>query len=886
MDELYYYLKEIFEEENNNNNEDNIVEEKFPENHIYKSNLPNLYNNNDAFNFILTIFFWFKLFICSINNWFISYISKMRHLFYQIQFILILMVSLFSFVATFEENYNISTDLIISAYFPKKNITYITHEMILEKEKLNFNEIKVSYNDNNVINININRYKEYSDKEINKSNLNNIVQDIICNIMDKKDCNNNIEEYNISSEEKDKIKKIKEQVNNRTKKYNQSNEKKIILPENKNRIFYNIISIKNILMNIFCFMIAYIFIKLTFKSKIRGSLLFNLIIIFIIYKTINDLYQNKYYLASTFIYILLLYINKNLIDSIYLKLKYKRKDFEIFTRNLIAVNLKQFLLKIFILIEGTILSAILSIIFFKSIINYIIYYLCLLTFLAFLGNCFEQKSSYLIKPFKNIIMSFVGIFNLILSKLILKKYLFEDIIIERNICFKDKGQQYCQQFFSSQNSKFQVDCLYFINDLFSFFCLDYINGYIEYQYSIYFYQMNNNKSNNNVEEYEFEEKKYYIIKSNYLWCFFFLVTVLIGYLGIYREEYICFILSLYITKIIMNVFCKLYNIKICRIINNIIILKFLMLIPHLSLMDDYYFINLFQSITYLNKGILVFAIKFIFLLQLFYYIIATNLILYKNNNMKKIKNNNKNNASKFYNFVYILIELLTIYFILSVLIFVYKNVEYNLILKILYVLFVIIFHLLKIPTISDIKDNNKDKKYIINYNYYILIWIVISLRLIKLSGPQVSLLYLVNHINLIILINHCAINFKKNNFYKILIIFILFIGYYSLKSYMIILDEIIIFISPIIKKYKTNKNKNKQKIKNDKITSYKGLFFIFLIFILLIYLIHIRYIYIHDFLDKLKELIKNINILFPENKFNNNFVYNDCFEFYFISKFI
>jgi hypothetical protein len=75
----------------------------------------------------------------------------MRHFLYKLQFILLLQVFLFSFIATFEDNSNISTDLIISAYFPKNHITRISYDLIKEEEneKLKKNpKIK----DNNIIN--------------------------------------------------------------------------------------------------------------------------------------------------------------------------------------------------------------------------------------------------------------------------------------------------------------------------------------------------------------------------------------------------------------------------------------------------------------------------------------------------------------------------------------------------------------------------------------------------------------------------------------------------------------------------------------------------------------------------------------------------------------
>ena len=171
------------------------------------------------------------------------------------------------------------------------------------------------------------------------------------------------------------------------------------------------------------------------NSKIRSSLLLNFLSLFFLYNLISNLYENKYYVASNFIFILLMYTNKNLIDSVFLKLKFKRKDFEIFTSNLMAINSKQFFLKSLILLNSTVLSSILSILYFKFWLNYILSYLFLLSLISFLGNSLEEISPHYLKPIKNIIIFFVGTTNLILSKLILKSVFFNKKIYENYNCF-------------------------------------------------------------------------------------------------------------------------------------------------------------------------------------------------------------------------------------------------------------------------------------------------------------------------------------------------------------------------------------------------------------------------------------------------------------------
>ena len=120
---------------------------------------------------------------------------------------------------------------------------------------------------------------------------------------------------------------------------------------------------------LFWWIFKYLFIKFTLCSKTRGSFLFNLLFIFIIFNLLYVFYKREFYFASNCFFILFIYINKNLIDSVYLKLKYKRKDFEIFSTSLIAFDFKQFHLKIILLLNATILSGTFSIFLFKSLIN-------------------------------------------------------------------------------------------------------------------------------------------------------------------------------------------------------------------------------------------------------------------------------------------------------------------------------------------------------------------------------------------------------------------------------------------------------------------------------------------------------------------------------------
>ena len=841
MENFIHYFDNIFEKDNYF--EENMFEEEtdFSSHQYILDN-----NNNDAYNFLLTIFLYFKLFIFSLYDCFIAYITKIKHFIFRLQYTLFLIFFLFNLVAAFEDNSNVTNNLIISAYFKKKNVTWFTEEMLLEKQKKNEEKLN---DKNNQVN---NKEKYYKNNNINKSNY--------CNVSNE----NNYFDNNYSDDED--FDKFEEKIKEKYKKFKDNKKTNLVFNQDEEIYFFN--PIKSIFINIFCFLILYFIIKSTMKSKIRGYLILNLICIYISYNLVNILYKNKYYFASNFIFILLIYTDKNLVDSIYLKFKYRRRDFEIFTTNLIAVNSKQLFLKLIILLNITFLSSILSIIFFKFWLNYIVNYLCLLMLLSFIGNCIEQISPYYLKPIKNIIMFFVGIFNLILSKCILKYFLNKENI----------NNNYIQNYENSENNN--VDSLYLINDLFSFFCLDYINGFIEFQLRL---SLSENKHNKNI------------INNIYSCFFFFIFWILIGDFGIYKKEFICIFMSLYMTKIVMNYFSKIFHFKVNRILNCIIILKFLLLIPKISQVEDIYLIDLFNGLTQLNNNILLFSFKFIFLLAFSYYIITSNFILYVNYNSNQIKNVNSNFFNKkIYNFVYIIFEIFIHYFIICLIIIIYYYYENNFIMKVLYVIIIIIIHSLKIPSINEIKDKSNKNDYIINYNFYIFIWILISLRLIKLSSSQISLIYLVNHINLILIINFYILNDKtNNNFFKIVIILLLGLGYFSLNSSIFIIDAIAIVISPMLVKYKSStedqniKNKNKeQKVRNDDEIVYNRLTFLFLLSILFFSFLQIGYTNSYDFFYKyLNELKENFNLLFNENNERKIFEGKEGLEFFIIYKF-
>ena len=160
---------------------------------------------------------------------------------------------LFTFVITFDNNKDIPTSLIISAYFPEKPITRISYDMLLEKEK-------------NVMKI---KYKEYQKMKNNfNQNQNDLIENYItceescCKEPANANLQKNIKKNNINDDTSLKImfSKMNKQKNNFANWQSSKNVKNLILDK---ELFKNLIII---MLSIFY---CYFFIKYTIYSKIK-----------------------------------------------------------------------------------------------------------------------------------------------------------------------------------------------------------------------------------------------------------------------------------------------------------------------------------------------------------------------------------------------------------------------------------------------------------------------------------------------------------------------------------------------------------------------------------------------------------------------------------------
>ena len=293
---------------------------------------------------------------------------------------------------------------------------------------------------------------------------------------------------------------------------------------------------RNIITITISFLYLYFFIKYTIYSNIKDNFIFNLISAIFTFNILNLIYKFRFFFASNFFFAAFIYINKCLIESVFILLNYKRKDFEVFSTSLIAFNRLQFMLKFILLLLLSVFSGILSIFIFRTWFNFILFYVCLFTLFVFLSNCLELINNLNYFPKKNTIIFLLGVFNLIFSKL-LSNFLINKISIFN---------------FFKRNK--EPESLYLISDLFSLFCFSYIRKNIEYQIEAML--LISQFYNKNVKKFRYD----FII----IWPMRYVVCILLSFLGIYKKEKMCLFMSIYLTKILTSYLINIFDAQNCK----------------------------------------------------------------------------------------------------------------------------------------------------------------------------------------------------------------------------------------------------------------------------------------------------------------------------------
>ena len=375
--------------------------------------------------------------------------------------------------------------------------------------------------------------------------------------------------------------------------------------------------------------------------------------------------------------------------------------------------------------------------------------------MVFLCNSLEPFSPPYLKPMKNILMFIVGLINFIICKF---------YFLSKNSAF-DIGTRE-MLFIGNEEEDKSESSLYLVSDLFSLFCFDYLREYINIEID---------------ENFQFHKN---LTKKDLIIISFFLSSFGVGIVGIIKNEYICFILSIYITKISSNYFIKIFKTKISRLINHITFIFYIFFLLKMSYNRDVFLLNYF-SFTKMDSDVLSEIFRFLNLLILIYYRCdkynslyfsnvsfnnddlkelpeeQVNKILEFTSNISKQKLKNlkiqiihDNNKYKLNNIIYLSIDLCLLHLLTFIIFVALEEDEINMFCKLLLSFLFFISNSIKFNVFNEIQNNIE---YIATY----LVGFILNCRLSILSVETSKILYSMCQINLLLVIISYSINDKK-----------------------------------------------------------------------------------------------------------------------------
>ena len=762
-----------------------------------KKQLPkNIYRNNDI------IYLYYRVFSIILKYYrrFINIIqyhtySISTNKIYKLYFIIPIFLLLFTFAIN---QSNVSRNLILNAYFNNSDIVHVSYDGLIQNKK-----------QEDVSNIVKNLGVEYDIDNLDKK-----IYQKYYNIIP----NSNKKEINIS---------------NICKKEKEEDIDEMYL--------LDFFPLKKISITFVSSLSLYVIIKICYAAKINNSLIINGIAIYITYHLVSSLYNNKYYLASGIILILLFFFIKCSLDCIYLIMRFKRNDFEVFSINLSASNFRQFILKFIIICFGTILSYFFSKYIFQLCFNYIIFYICLFALISFLSNSIEINLSSDSHCVKNLIIFISGLVNFILNKIYRNKYYCVNTIIK-----KESLKSIFSYFFRENEENYynEVNSVYIISDIFTLICFDYIDGYLESKYQIYLESKNNFKK-------EFT-------MSDFIWVFLYIISISIGAYGIFVSEYVCFFLSFNITLKFTNFFAYIFNPNLSRILNHFILLLFILLEYQISNKGDDFLTNILLYFQF-PKSVIIVILKIIGLSIFIYYIFYMLYTYYcrsfiENSENKNEDNNNENSNEDSENeeeenneyseeeeeiietYIYskkklifcLVLELFLCYIDLLLFSILIINDYTNSLNCIIYGMIIIFLFSRKFSLLKEVFQ-------IDNFNnYYYLIIIVLDMRLILFTeiykNSALNLFYILNFAIVIYVYFLTAI--QNKNYIMSIINFCHICLAYTFFSSIIILSTILFSIStPILSLFDSKKNSKKREKKEEKDEGNFSLIFLLIVII-------------------------------------------------------
>ena len=422
-----------------------------------------------------------------------------------------------------------------------------------------------------------------------------------------------------------------------------------------------------------------------------------------------------------------------------------------------------------------------------------------------------------------------------------------------------------------------------ISDIFTLFCFEYLDEYIEFKYK------------NFLNKKKF--KKFYSINDITFHCLF-LISIGLSISGLLIKGYICFVLSLNVSQKFNHYFSIIFNNNLCRVLNHIILLIYIITQYEISNTGDKYLLNLLLN-TRLRKEIINIILKIFGISILLYDLIYSNYLYYYSNtshqtfyhyysgfdipdeninenmntNSEYNNNCNTNDSSfseegenyededdfkdeikeNFFEFAsqintrkykikiiqsnnddnkniafYLTIEIILCYIDTCIIIIFVIVYEKNILIKFIYGLIIIFLNTRKYFILNEIKNNGQ-------YYFFYLISFFFAIRLIILTNNNSIILNYLSHINVyILLIYYCFLN-KRNYFLSIILLLHLSIAHANLKSNFILFDIVSVILFLLLKNIK---NKKKYKI-NKYEEQNNNLSLIFLLSLLAFFLIQL-----------------------------------------------
>ena len=790
-------------------------------------------------------------------NFLFSIILFLIHITFSKKYIIIPKMCFYSIFVTFlfsiSQSPNIPRELIMKAYFNKSKVVHISYDNIIQSTRIMYDNKAKKNNEANYEE----KYNYYNDNHN------------LC-------CNDDTIYDDIDNDEEDQEFSL-----------------------------FNFFQVKKIFVTFIAFFLLYIIIKITYLSKITNSIVINLIGNYFSFKVMSYLYSSQYYLASGFIFILFFYFYKFTIDSLFSLLKFKKSDYEIYSVQLCAESWIQFWLKFIILFFGTILSGTLSIIYFNLYFNYIAFYMCLFTLIIFLCNCLEKNYLVDYKYSKNLFIFFLGGINFIINKILRKKYY--------NI--SNEGTNSVIKNNKMNNNISSINSFYFISDIFTLLCFDYIDEFIEYKY----------------QNYLRKTKKFKKIFSfhDLVFIFLFLVFIMINIYAVFFKEYSSYYLAMSITKKFNNYFPMIFNYSIGRIFNHLMILVFIFVQYEISTTSDDYMINVLLNIN-LGRNIICVLLKFFSLCMIFLNLLHSNYLYYYSddchqnlyyyfktfdifkdinemfqqedddinndnddslsdeedyinfnlNNFYKKKykikiipnksssNNTKDNLFAFDFFLCYLDLILTI--VLTV------YYEYNIIIKIIYLVIILFLLSRKFYLLNEIKGN-------VLYFIYYIISFIFSSRLIFLTCIDSNYLTIIMQLNLFALLSYYCFSNRRNYLVTSFILIHLIVAYYQKNFTFFLFDFVFVMLALIFKNFK-----NKETFKIEKYDDQESkLSLIFLLSLVMFFLIQLYGInkllgLVQGLYNSIMDYLNKINLMLSSK--NNNDI--RLIEYYIITDII